>query len=360
MTLVGLQLPPSFADDSPPWLAPTDEGPSRWYRVWHAATGLPLRRHRTAGVLGAVVLFGLAWAVLRLSSDSQFADITYGVAIVIGLYFGALWGVVAGATVMIFVSPFGPLLAQQQGGWFVHGILAIFFGGAVGARSYMLDHSLAKAHGLAERLATTYQKTLYLIAEAVELRDPITAGHSRRVATNAQTLAARIGLTGADLNDVYWAGLLHDVGKIAVPETILQKTGPLTEDEWELMRNHPRLGAKLITETSPDLTPLAEAVGSHHECWDGSGYPSGLAGESIPAMGRILAIVDVFEALTSSRPYRTGLPPHEALDFILDNSGSKFDPSLVPFFESLLAERAIAIGPHDELVQLPLSVSAIA
>ena len=153
-----------------------------------------------------------------------------------------------------------------------------------------------------------------------------------------------VGLAARELDILYWAGLLHDVGKIAVPEAILQKPGRLDESEWTLMRDHPGLGARLIAGSSPDLAPIAVVVAAHHECWDGSGYPDGLAGEAIPRLARIISIVDVFEALTCARPYRDALDPGAALAYITENSGIKFDPDLVPVFEQALAQQAIVVA----------------
>lgn len=251
---------------------------------------------------------------------------------------------------MLLLSPLGPLDPNLQlSGWLSHGLIAISLGMLVGVRSVALDRSHERTKDLALRLGSTYQKTLHLIAEAVELRDPITAGHSYRVALNARTVGTFVGLADSEVDTLYWAGLLHDIGKIAVPETILQKPGRLDESEWSLMQEHPRLGARLITDGSEELAPIALAVEAHHECWDGSGYPHGLAGDAIPKLARILSIVDVFEALTCARPYRDPLDPRTALSYIADNSGSKFDPDLVPAFERAFARGAIVVADTTAL-----------
>jgi HD-GYP domain-containing protein (c-di-GMP phosphodiesterase class II) len=137
------------------------------------------------------------------------------------------------------------------------------------------------------------------------------------------------------LRAVYWAGLLHDLGKIAIPERILQKPGSLTEDEITTMRRHSDIGANLLLSVSPDLRQIADGVRAHHERWDGSGYPNRLKAEEIPLEGRIVAVVDVFEALTCSRPYRRPQPVPEVLEYIRQRKGSWFDPDLVPILEDL-------------------------
>jgi HD-GYP domain-containing protein (c-di-GMP phosphodiesterase class II) len=138
-----------------------------------------------------------------------------------------------------------------------------------------------------------------------------------------------------EIRAVYWGGLLHDLGKIAVPERILQKPGELSEDEFSTMRRHSDIGANLLLSVSSDLRPIAEGVRTHHERWDGTGYPHGLRGADIPRSGRIIAIVDVFEALTCSRPYRGPKPVPEVLEFIRERAGSWFDPELAPVLEDL-------------------------
>src|SRR5690606_13984378 len=129
-------------------------------------------------------------------------------------------------------------------------------------------------------------------------------GHCERVAQNAVSVGRVLGLPTNDLKALYWAGLLHDLGKIGVPEDILRKPGRLTGDEYTVMKRHARLGYEILMTVSSAFEELAEGVYTHHERFDGAGYPRGLKGEDIPIFGRILAVVDVFEAVTSERPYR--------------------------------------------------------
>jgi HD-GYP domain-containing protein (c-di-GMP phosphodiesterase class II) len=124
------------------------------------------------------------------------------------------------------------------------------------------------------------------------------------------------------------AARLHDVGKLAVPDAILQKPGPLDEDEWKVMRKHPDMGAEMVARV-PGLEELAELVRAHHERWDGSGYPQGLAGERIPLASRVISACDAFEAMLSNRPYRAPLTADEALAELTAGSGSQFDPAVV-------------------------------
>jgi HD-GYP domain-containing protein (c-di-GMP phosphodiesterase class II) len=155
------------------------------------------------------------------------------------------------------------------------------------------------------------------------------------VAHNSRAVGLALGLGRDDLRAVYWAGLLHDLGKIAIPEGILQKPAPLSEEEFRTMRRHSDIGADLLLSVSPELRPIAEGIRSHHERWDGTGYPRGLAGEHVPLVGRIVSVVDVFEALTCKRPYRDSRPVSEVLGFVRDRAGVWFDPSLARLVEDL-------------------------
>jgi len=151
------------------------------------------------------------------------------------------------------------------------------------------------------------------------------------------TIGTLIGLSEEELNTLYWAALLHDVGKLAVAQSVLTKSGRLTSEELEEIRRHPTYGADLLMGISPHLEQVAAAVRSHHERWDGKGYPQGISGDQIPLLARIVSVIDVYEALTSPRPYRDPLLPGQALVYIRRGSGTQFDPRVVAAFERLHA-----------------------
>jgi HD-GYP domain-containing protein (c-di-GMP phosphodiesterase class II) len=172
---------------------------------------------------------------------------------------------------------------------------------------------------------------LHSLTSAVDAKDAYTCGHSERVALLSRHLAATIGLSDALVERVYMAGLLHDVGKIGVPEAVLQKPGKLTAEEFEQMKKHPEIGARILADIK-QVKDILPGVLHHHERYDGKGYPYGLAGENIPQMGRILCLADCFDAMTSNRTYRKALPLEVALTEIRRCSGTQFDPALADAF----------------------------
>lgn len=184
-------------------------------------------------------------------------------------------------------------------------------------------------------LLDTYNKTIEGWARAMDLRDHETEGHSRRVADQCVLLAGQLGYSGVALEHIRRGALLHDIGKIAVPDSVLLKPGKLTEDERQQMRQHPIYAQSFIGEIE-FLRPAMDIPISHHEKWDGSGYPKGLRGEEIPFPARIFAVVDVWDALTSERPYRKAAPPNEVMAYIEKESGRHFDPKVVKAFKTLM------------------------
>lgn len=176
---------------------------------------------------------------------------------------------------------------------------------------------------------------LFALAQAVEQRDSSTGLHCERLALVSVSLGQALGLDQADLLALYRGGFLHDIGKISVPDAILRKPGPLTEAEWEIMRAHTLRGEE-ICRPLKTLAPVLPIIRHHHERWDGTGYPDGLRGEQIPLLARILQIADIFDALTSARPYKPALSKQEALRIIEEEACRGWrDPSLVALFRRL-------------------------
>lgn len=175
---------------------------------------------------------------------------------------------------------------------------------------------------------------LHSLTSAVDAKDAYTCGHSERVALLSRHLAALAARPDHEVERIYMAGLLHDVGKIGVPETVLQKTGKLTPEEFDQMKKHPEIGARILSDVK-QLEDIIPGVLYHHERYDGKGYPTGLAGKDIPLMGRIICLADCFDAMTSNRTYRKALPLEVALTEIRRCSGTQFDPELAESFLSI-------------------------
>jgi putative nucleotidyltransferase with HDIG domain len=181
----------------------------------------------------------------------------------------------------------------------------------------------------------SYVEAVGAVVTAADARDHETTGHSFRVAYYAVALARALGLRGDTLKAIEWGSLLHDVGKMVVPDDILRKVGPLTEDEWHIMRQHPNWGFDMLAEVGFLQQPALEIVYSHHERWDGAGYPRGLAGADIPLAARIFAVVDTYDAITSDRPYRRAHSHQAALSELVRVSGKQLDPGIVETFLQL-------------------------
>jgi len=197
-----------------------------------------------------------------------------------------------------------------------------------------LNAAYEQALRYAEDVRHLYQRTqraisqsLLGLANALEAKDPYTRGHSQRVSALARRLAEVSGLPSREVDVIAQAGLLHDIGKIGVPEAVLGKPGRLDPDEWEIMRRHPVIGAQIVAPFE-FFAAGAIIVRHHHERWDGSGYPDGLRGTAIPLGARIVAVADVYDALTSSRPYREALPHHTAIQYIGEEAGRTLDEDI--------------------------------
>ena len=205
-------------------------------------------------------------------------------------------------------------------------ILHFAYRNSTGRTADQLDH-LAEMNRL-------HLCTIEALARAIDAKDAVTHGHIRRVQQWAIALARRVGQTEADLRAVEAAAILHDVGKLAIPEHILNKPGRLSAPEFERMKTHAKIGAEILSEIEFPY-PVVPIVRHHHENWDGTGYPDRIAGEAIPLGARILAVVDCYDALTSDRPYRRALSAGEAFAIIEERSGTMYDPAVVAAFREI-------------------------
>ena len=199
---------------------------------------------------------------------------------------------------------------------------------------------LEDLHRTNVELSLAYDTTLEGWSKALDLRDRETEGHTQRVVDITLRIAQSLGVDDEQLTHMRRGALLHDIGKMGIPDSILLKPGPLTDEEWEVMKRHPVYAYELIYPIT-HLRPSLDIPYCHHEKWDGSGYPRGLKGEEIPLSARIFAVVDVWDALTSDRPYRKAWPSKKALDYIREQSGKYFDPHVVDIFLSLIKSELI-------------------
>jgi putative two-component system response regulator len=187
------------------------------------------------------------------------------------------------------------------------------------------------------RLSDAYEATIEGWSHAMDLRDRETEGHSRRVTELSIKLAQAMGMSEEEILHMRHGALLHDMGKIGIPDSILHKTNDLTEQEWAIMRQHPRFAFEMLNSIEY-LRDALEIPYFHHEKWDGSGYPQGLKGEQIPIAARIFAVADVWDALTSDRPYRPAWSQESALHYIREQSGKHFDPQVVELFFKVIQQ----------------------
>jgi putative two-component system response regulator len=203
----------------------------------------------------------------------------------------------------------------------------------VAQRTVELRKSLEEVAAAKIQAENAHLDTIERLSRAAEYKDDDTAEHIQRMSRYSHTIAWKLGLSSDDVETILYASPMHDIGKIGTPDGILLKTGKLDEKEWEVMKRHAEMGAHILHGSPSPLIRAGEIIAmSHHEKWDGSGYPKGLAGRDIPLWGRICAISDVFDALTSRRPYKPAFPNEKAIEIIRESRGGHFDPELVDIF----------------------------
>jgi putative two-component system response regulator len=215
---------------------------------------------------------------------------------------------------------------------------------AVQSRSDELADALQSLELSQGKVWASEAETIFRLARLVEFRDEETGQHVHRMSAYCEILARRTGCSAEESERIRLASQLHDVGKVAVPDKVLLKPGKLTDEEFEIIKGHAETGYKMLAGSSSEVVQLGASIAhSHHERWDGSGYPRGLAGELIPKEGRIAAVADVFDALTSERVYRPALPIKSAIAMMQDARGQHFDPDMLDAF--------LSAGPEVEDVR---------
>lgn len=326
-----------------------------WTRLDDVLARLQPRRKRGRALLALVILGSLAavWFLVWSTGGTRgpYVHAAYLPIILAGASLGLEAGLLTAVLATLVVGPLMPFdvaagRSQSVVGWLYRGAFFLVIGGFIGAGFAVVRARTERMDRLRRDLAGTYSRNLRVFAGLVEHRDEQTYGHCDRVGRNAVAIGRRMGLDARALGRLYWAGLLHDLGKIGVPEAILRKPGSLTAEEFSEVQKHCEFGRTILMNVSDDYRPIADGVLAHHEKWDGTGYPAGLAGHEIPLFGRIVAVADVFEALTSHRPYRDPMERSEALGVIDDGRGSHFDPTVVKAF--FAAVDAGEIGEEEE------------
>lgn len=343
------------ATSRPSWL-------TRW-RVDRSAGAriLQLLIVLVSGAIGVSVVYATG------GLPSAFAHLLWIPILLAAYYFGLAGAIGVGVLAGFALGPLSGLDAfpgpgQTAASWLTR--MTFFVG--VGASAALLMSSLKRSRDQWRRsvreLHQAYGKSLQTFASLVELRDEQTSLHCERVSLNARALGKAISMNKRELTELLWSGILHDLGKISTPARILFKPGALTDREYVEIKKHAAVGADILMGISPRFFNISEGIRSHHEHWDGAGYPRGLAGKGIPIAGRILAIVDVFEAITSHRPYRDPMKIDTALEEIREGAGTQFDPELVECFMQLYEQGAILVEgdpiPENQLDEHPLPVYA--
>jgi HD-GYP domain-containing protein (c-di-GMP phosphodiesterase class II) len=263
------------------------------------------------GELPAIVRDVRAHPVARGMAITSAADVGAFASVPLTLSDGSLYGTLCCES------------HERQPGWQESDVRVMYVMGRLAADQ--VEHDvLERNRGRIDMQALA----LTALLGAVDARDGYTGEHSRAVVAHARVTARTLNLPAATVTDVEHVAILHDVGKLGVPSAILSKPGPLDADEWEIMRQHPVTGERIVAGM-PTLAHLATAIRAEHERWDGGGYPDGLAGPQIPIASRIVLACDAYHAMTSSRPYRRGMPSAAARAELLNGSGTQFEPAVV-------------------------------
>jgi HD-GYP domain-containing protein (c-di-GMP phosphodiesterase class II) len=297
--------------------------------------GVALIRWRSrpaAALVVAVALVSATGLVVAVGGPpTPLTHLFYLPVIAAAVLWGPRIGLAAGAVAGVLTEPVPRALlgeyGQIDGGWVVRAGALMLVGWVCGSLNRSLLHKL-------DDLETLNRDTIFAFVRAIDARDPYTARHSEKVAAYAVELAQALGLPAPACERIRLGALLHDVGKLALERSVLQKVGPLSDDEWRQVRRHPGLSAHIIGGVA-HFAAFLPAARHHHERYDGHGYPDGLAGTDIPLDARVLAVADSYDAMTSYRSYRAALPHAEAIRRLEAGAGSQFDPVCVEAFAAL-------------------------
>jgi hypothetical protein len=301
-----------------------------------------------ASIILSIALYSLGYSRLGIQVNLLCMIPIIMIALIYGMKIGALFGI----SISLFMSTFS-LSNDDSGFRIINAFISVLVGGFGGGMFGLLSdqrrtlkesekqlsekvtEQTVELHHLYNELRQAYQTTLEGWARALELRDKETEGHSRRVTEISVAISRKLGLAEGEIRYIYYGALLHDIGKMGIPDEILNKPGPLTLEEREVVNQHPLYAYELLKEIEY-LQPAISIPYSHHENWDGTGYPQGLQGEDIPLSARIFSVVDNWDALTSDRPYRRAWSRQKTIKYIQAQSGKMFDPQIVALFTEFI------------------------
>ena len=306
----------------------------------------------TAIVIASLTL--LTFVLVRLTGGAPNALMELGylpvalAAYAFGVRGGAATGLLVGAALGPVPALVGMDGVEGPAAWLIRATSFAGIGALIGRLLIRTDVESGRIRARLVEYAQRERETLVALARAAESRDTEAAEHVRRLEITSARLAARAGLGDRDATELGWASMLHDIGKLRVPDRILLKPSPLDADEWTLVRLHP-IWSEQALEGGEHLAVARQIARSHHENWDGSGYPDGLYGDRIPFAARVVRITDAFDAMTNARPYQDAVSFEAALEELAANAGIDFDPNLVWLFSELVRSDATLRAQLSEL-----------
>lgn len=273
---------------------------------------------------------------------------------------GFLWGIGGGVAVALLAGAAAAGIpidtatgeAQETANWLLRAGIFVMVGGLNGLLMGIKDAYIRRVKQMLGEACSLLSNVFGGFSTAISSKDTYTGSHCQRVAHNAYSIGRQLGLPERESQRLYWAGLLHDVGKIGVPDSILNKPGKLTDAEFNAIRKHSKAGCDLVNSIAESLDGIAKGIRHHHERWDGKGYPEGLAGEAIPWEARVMALADVYDALRSSRAYKGAFSHEKAVSIILEGDDrlrpGHFDPALVEIFRREHGELDVIFNSYRE------------
>ena len=321
--------------------------------IWTVLHGVPLRLVPAWVGLLWVALLGFAAPLARLRLGALTTAVA---AVALGVAFALATQVAFDSGWIVTVVP--PLVALVSGTVamvVVSEVRERFERLRVAAVNELLEERVRER---TEELRETQLEVIRRLSQAAESRDQITGHHIQRIGVMCERLGLAAGMSPERAEMLRYASAMHDVGKIGIPDSVLLKPGKLDEKQWETMRRHPQIGAEILDDSRSPVVQLGREIAlTHHERWDGSGYPSGLVGEEIPIEGRICSICDVFDALLSERPYKRAWPLAEVIKEIRAQRGRQFDPNLIDIFLPMAAQLHTELGYGVELRRVPAPIA---